>query len=86
MLTLGNAIKQAKEYGAVKYGEVYMHKDEIAKGNSEFKFIHFFDENNIEVGYYTFSLRDFKEHINVFEYGRVWSNIMFGDLINITKI
>lgn len=86
MLTLEKAITQAKELGAVKYGEIYMCNDDTKKGSSEFKFIHFFNTNDIEVGYFTYSLKDFMNNINVFDGGRVWSDAMLKDLVNITTI
>ena len=82
------AIKQAKEFGATKYGIIFMSDDDKLKNNiyTDYKFIHFFNDNMIEIGYFTYSLKDFIDKIKIFDGGRVWDASFLEDLTNITKI
>lgn len=70
MLTMSKAKKQAKEAGATKWAINYMNKE---NKKLEYSFIHFFNDDNFEIGYFTVSLRQFNNSIHIFERPRKWA-------------
>jgi hypothetical protein len=85
MLTLNNAIEQARNLGATKYGILYIN-DNKKEQCLEYSFIHFFNDDNLEVGYFTFSLRCFTNKINTIKNGRGWSKELLKSINDWTYI
>lgn len=74
MITLKEAIVQAKALGATRYAINYMDR---SNKRLEFSFVHFFNDNNLEIGYLTMSLIEFTNKISTFTKGRKWDDYQF---------
>lgn len=87
MLTFAKACEQAKSMGATYCGDIIMNDEDYKRNsNTEFKFIHFFREDGVEVGYYTYSLREYLDNLHIFENGRIWGDEFKSHLVNIREI
>lgn len=84
MITLEEAIVQAKELGATKYAINYMDR---TRKELEFSFVHFFNNNDLEVGYSAMPLIDFTNKISTFNTPREWNKYQFDNTLeNWTEI